>query len=134
MSVSWAVNWSLGTQFWPMNRSPLALIAMLSCDSVTPIFSGCWVDGRATSTPDWRSGVTTMKMISSTRHTSTSGVTLISLLTSPPNPGGRMAPALRLGPNPDCMTASVLLDEEVDQLRGGVRHLHLEALEHVDEV
>src|SRR5215213_5141309 len=39
------------------------------------------VFGRSTRTPACRIGVTTMKMMSSTRQTSTSGVTLISLRT-----------------------------------------------------
>src|SRR5688500_15914916 len=39
--------------------------------------------GRSTSTPDDNIGVTTMKMISSTSTTSTSGVTLMSAIAPP---------------------------------------------------
>src|SRR5437867_9561585 len=61
-----------------------------------------------------------MKMISSTRQTSTSGVTLISALTSPT-------------PSPACMT-DLSLQEEIHELGGGIGHLDLEPLELVLEV
>src|SRR5688572_7351978 len=89
---------------------------------------------RSTGLPSISSGVTTMKMISSTRQTSTSGVTLISDRTA-------FSPLPRaLAARPNCMGSScrpsdaLLLDEEVDQLRRGVGHLHLQPLEHVGEV
>src|SRR6185295_42919 len=66
-----------------------------------------------------------MKMISSTRHTSTRGVTLMSPFT----------PATKLGLW--ClgrMLAPLPLHEEVDQLGGGVRHLQLQPLEPAGEV
>src|ERR1051325_494360 len=76
-----------------------------------------------------------MKMMSSTRQTSTSGVTLMSPLTSsglpPPAPNAMPSSALprRLHPG-----ARLVLDEVVDQLRRRVRHLHLEPVDLVEEV
>src|SRR6188508_2466879 len=64
-------------------------------------------------------GVTTMKMISSTSITSTSGVTLMLALTLP------------LG---NSTADSLLLQEEGHHVRGRVRHLDLEALVDVGEV
>src|SRR5215510_2637109 len=84
-------------------------------------FGGLAVVGSCTAGPFWSMGVTTMKMISSTRTTSTSGVTLISDFT---------ASALMTL----CMRRLVLLQEEVHELRGGVGHLDLEALEPGREV
>src|ERR1051326_3910897 len=106
-------------------------MATLSCLLPSGIFSGFVVSGRATSTPVCRSGVTTMKMISSTRHTSTRGVTLMSALSA------FLLPPPALDPAPSCTGRSaraLLLDEEVHQLRRGVGHLDLEALEGVGEV
>src|SRR3954447_6748452 len=105
------------------------------------LFSECSPCGRRTSTPCCSIGVTTMKMMSRTRQTSTSGVTLMSPLISsglpPPAPnaiacllphrGGRRA--RRPGPDP-----RLVLDEVVDELRGRVGHLHLEAVDLVQEV
>src|SRR5262249_56502628 len=56
-----------------------------------PIFLRSWwlVNGRSTLTPRTIMGVTTMKMMSSTRVTSTSGVTLISARTCPLGEIGR---------------------------------------------
>src|SRR4051794_8364185 len=51
---------------------------MISCFSVSGVFSGASVIGRLIGTPFCSMGVTTMKMISSTRQTSTRGVTLMS--------------------------------------------------------
>src|SRR4029079_2723031 len=74
-----------------------------------------------------------MKMISSTRQTSTNGVTLMSALTAL-----WLSVAKCLSPDACGMGGALLrpllLDEEVDQLRRGVGHLHLEALEDVGEV
>src|SRR6185295_17650370 len=74
-------------------------------------------------------GVTTMKMISSTRQTSTRGVTLMSPRT--PLVPKMSALLARLGRN---IAGPLLLHEEVDQLRGGVRHLDLQALDPAGEV
>src|SRR5262245_58943687 len=70
-------------------------------------FGGFDVVGSWTAGPFCSMGVTTMKMIRSTRTTSTSGVTLISDFT---------ASALTTL----CMRSFVLLQEEVHELRGGV--------------
>src|SRR5438093_6548998 len=70
-------------------------------------------------------GVTTMKMIRSTRTTSTRGVTLMSDLTLPLPPPTDM-PMSR--PSLPCRRVLAHLQEEVDQLGSGVRHLDLEAL------
>src|ERR1700674_2652524 len=69
-------------------------------------------------------GVTTMKMISSTRQTSTRGVTLIWLLIS----------VSRLGLTRRGNIPGPLLHEEVDQLGAGVGHLDLQPLQLVGEV
>src|SRR6185436_6368848 len=96
-------------------------------------FSACGPAGRSTSTPGCSIGVTTMKMMSSTRQTSTRGVTLMSPLTSsglpPPAPNAICPPPLRFD-----ASARFVLDEVVDQLRRGVRHLDVEALDLVEEV
>src|SRR6186997_19037 len=68
-------------------------------------------------------GVTTMKMISKTRTTSTSGVTLISDLTS-------KSPLA----DPACMSSSALFDEVVKQLVGRVVHFDVETFNAVLEV
>src|SRR5436190_24203752 len=82
-------------------------------------FAGLFVWGSFTDWPFWSMGVTTMKMIRSTSTTSTSGVTLMSALTL-----GLLS----------SIRDSMLLQEEVDELGGGVGHLDLEALETVREV
>ena len=73
-----------------------------------------------TGGPFWSIGVMTMKMINSTSITSTSGVTLIAELT---------VATLTL-----CTRRLVLLQEEVEKLGRGVRHLDLEPLEPRREV
>src|SRR6185436_18522284 len=70
-------------------------------------------------TPSCSIGVTTMKMIRSTRQMSTKGVTLMS----------ELSPLL-----PSCMPMlhgplSLTLQEEVDELGGAVRHLDAEELQ-----
>src|SRR3954466_9339395 len=100
-------------------------MATLSCFCPSGILSGCEVSGRVTATPFCNIGVTTMKMISSTRQTSTRGVTLMSLRTSLTSVG-----LLCLG----SMLAPLALHEEVDQLGRGVGHLDLQPLENVGEV
>src|SRR5688572_13358406 len=135
MSASRALSCSLsGTQVSPTWTLPSTMIAMSTCLAPSGMGSGSSVCGSWTGLPSISSGVTTMKMISSTRQTSTSGVTLISDLTAfSPLPAS-------LAARPNCMGSScrpgdaLLLDEEVDQLRRGVGHLHLQALEHVGEV
>src|SRR5262249_57567952 len=93
---------------------------MVISPSTSGFLSGDAVVGRVTALPFWSIGVTTMKMISSTRQTSTSGVTLISALTSPVSTLAAMA--------------RLTLQEEIHQLGGGVRHLDLEPLELVLEI
>src|SRR5712691_4619024 len=97
--------------------------------------SGFSVVGRATGIPFWRRGVTTMKMIRSTRHTSTSGVTLMSLwslsrLLPPPMP---MVGRLLGGAHGRCLLGAPPLDEVVEQLGSRVGHLDLETLNLVHE-
>src|SRR5258708_29200491 len=116
MLLSVPATWSSGTQFWLTKMLPSCLIEMVSCLLFSGIFSGTFVSGRTTSMPFCSIGVTTMKMISSTRQTSTRGVTLIWLLTSSTSFGLTCLGSI---PGP-------LLHEEVDQLGGGVRHLHLQ--------
>src|SRR5688572_32908049 len=101
---------------------------MMSCFSVSGVFSGSSVTGRFTGTPFCSMGVTTMKMISSTRQTSTSGVTLMSELS---------AAWLSLPSElPDSFfIADPRLLHEVDgHFRAGVGHLHREAIDAVLEV
>src|SRR5215213_9218703 len=88
--MSSSARWtsSLRMTFGPTYTVPSALTEICSCFSVSGVFSGFVVIGRLTGTPFWSMGVTTMKMMSSTRQTSTSGVTLMSdvrpaLLTLP---------------------------------------------------
>src|ERR1700742_1638958 len=59
--------------------------------------SGFCTSGRRTSLPRWSMGVTTMKMMSSTSTTSTSGVMLISALTPLPEPPTFIAMGLLRG-------------------------------------
>src|SRR6188474_2063380 len=75
--------------------------------------------GRVTAAPFCSMGVTTMKMISSTSITSTSGVTLMLELTLP------------LG---NSTADSLLLQEEGHHVGGRVGHLDLEALVDIGEV
>src|SRR5262245_40938462 len=124
MSLKVCASRSRGIQSWPTTTELSALTKTLSCLAPSGIFSGLAVSGSMTSWPFRSSGVTTMKMISRTRQTSTSGVTLMSALIE----FSLEPPALA-----DCIRSAVLLDEEVDQLGGRVRHLHAEAVEHVGE-
>src|SRR6185295_3900347 len=110
-----------------MKTLPSSLRATFSCFSFSGIFAGEAVSGSWTSTPFWSSGVTTMKMINSTRQTSTNGVTLMS----PRTPTSAIG-CCRLANL--CISSPLSLHEEVDQLRGGVRHLDLQALDAAGEV
>src|SRR5687767_13591315 len=96
-------------------------------------FSECGPAGSSTSTPDCSIGVTTMKMMRRTRQTSTRGVTLMSPLISSglPPPAPKAIASSGSGASADLRR---VLDEVVDELRRGVRHLHLEALDLVEEV
>ena len=94
----------------PRKTSPWAFTDTTSGSSLPPT---CWalVFGRSTGTPTCRSGAVTMKMISSTSMTSTSGVTLMSaigvkrrrlnLLLELTAPAAGMMPAIRLPPRAD---------------------------------
>src|SRR5262245_54118243 len=124
-SVSCALRFWSGTQFWPTKTLPSCLMASVSCFGFSGILSGLGVSGSATSTPVCNNGVTTMKMMSSTKQTSTKGVTLMSLFTALTRSG-----LLCLG----SMLAPLPLHEEVDELGGRVRHLELQPLELAGEV
>src|SRR5260370_3495425 len=124
MDLSVPAGWSSGPQYLPLKTLPSCLTEASSCLLFSGIFSGLWVSGRATSTPFCSIGVTTMKMINSTRQTSTRGVTLIWLFTS----------ITRLGLTRRGSIPTPLLHEEVDQLGGRVRHLDLQPLQLVGEV
>src|SRR5215203_3397600 len=97
----------------------------VSCFWFSGILSGFEVSGSVTSTPFCNMGVTTMKMINSTKQTSTRGVMLMSPRTALTRLG-----LLCLG----SMLAPLALHEEVDQLGGGLLHLDLKTLQHVGEV
>src|SRR5262252_4694185 len=105
---------------------------MSFCLGPSGFLSGLSAWGIWTLTPLWRRGVTTMKMINRTRQTSTSGVTLMSLcsLSRPPPPPIPMDLLLLRG---QLSAGAATLDEVVDQLVRGVRHLDLEPLDVVHE-
>src|SRR5262245_51793031 len=63
--------------------SPRLSTLTTSCSS-SPVSGPAWTFGRSMVTPCWRIGAVTMKMMSSTSMTSTSGVTLICEIESPP--------------------------------------------------
>src|SRR5262252_3999092 len=104
---------------------------MSFCLGPSGFLSGLSAWGIWTLTPLWRRGVTTMKMIRSTRQTSTSGVTLMSLcsLSRPPPPPIPMEKLL-LG---ELSARAAPFDEVVDQFVRRVRHLDLEPLDVVHE-
>src|SRR5688572_5451812 len=69
---------------------PSSMTEIVICSSMASAFLGCTVTGSSTACPRCSMGVMTMKMIRSTRTTSTRGVTLMS-------PFGPLAPpVLRL--------------------------------------
>src|SRR5437899_3311863 len=88
--------------------------------------------GSLTSTPFCSMGVITMKMMSSTIMMSAMGVTLMAAITPPLPPPTFIAMSRSSCPSPD--RRSGLLDEVVEQLRAGVVHLHVEALDLAREV
>src|SRR5512140_2894404 len=101
--------------------------------------SGRSVCGSMTGLPFCSIGVTTMKMMRRTRHTSTSGVTLMSLFMScrPPKLSIPIA-VCSFDPSHPCGKTlrglgGLALHEVVDELGSRVRHLHLEALDLVQE-
>src|SRR5205814_5282675 len=110
---------------------------MSFCFSFSGFFPGLSVVGSWIGIPFWRSGVTTMKMMRSTRQTSTSGVTLMSLWSLSrllPPPIDMVFSPRRLGRfHPDLDARAAPLDEVVEQGRGRVGHLDLEALDLVHE-
>src|SRR5438105_49894 len=128
-----------GIQSCPTNTVPSCLTEMIRSPSLPGFFSACGPSGSSTSTPCCNIGVTTMKMMSSTRQTSTRGVTLMSPLTSsglpPPAPNAIVTSALPPDRRGGARAyASLILDEVVDQLRGRVRHLHVETIHFIEEV
>src|SRR5688500_3661731 len=86
--------------------------------------------GSLTSTPFCSMGVMTMKMMSSTIMMSAIGLTLMSAMAVPLLP-----PTFMLMVCPQAAFGlRALLDEVVEQLRAGVVHLHVEALDLAREV
>src|SRR5262245_52581526 len=97
--------------------------------------------GSCTSTPRDSIGVTTMKMMSSTSTTSTSGVTLMSAIT--PEEGLAFTVACRAPRLPRdaialapgrALAAAAFLQNVIHQLRGDVVHVHDEAVDPIREV
>src|SRR5262249_40314524 len=92
-------------------------------------FSICCAFGNRTSFPRCSIGVTTMKMISNTSTTSTSGVTLISFLMPRPGPTA-IAIASALGPQVRQVCrmrvrlAAQLLCHHIQELIGRLRDVH----------
>src|SRR5512136_2584578 len=93
-------------------------------------FTGCaFAWGRFTSTPCWMRGAVTMKMMSRTSITSTSGVTLISLRVWRPEPDVERAKALLRGGS-----AEEVALHDVEEVVGEVGHLAVEDPDPGDEV
>src|ERR1044071_3746018 len=102
----------------PSRVSATTTASLLSAPGAS---SGFFAFGRLTVIPLCNSGVVIMKMINNTSMMSAIGVTLMSELTL-------------LLPSPRLTTdLTSLLQEVVDQLRGGVVHLHGEGLDLVGE-
>src|SRR6266571_6373259 len=120
---------SLG--IWSLSRKIAlsARIPMVSVFASSGFFSLASAEGSVMLTPFWSMGVTTMKMIRSTRHTSTSGVTLMSDLTSPAEPLPTCMGPYPLPPDRDVL----LLDEVVHQLGGRVVHFKDEVVHSAGE-
>src|SRR5262249_22390204 len=90
--------------------------------------------GSWTATPFWSIGVMTMKMMSSTRQTSTSGAMLMAAFSlSRPVSIPMVWPSGEGTLRGQRDAGRAALDEVVDQLGRGVRHLDLEALDLVQE-
>src|SRR5690242_3649539 len=83
--------------------------------------------GSCTSTPRESMGVTTMKMISRTSTTSTSGVTLISAITPADGRGLTDLCSAPFLPRFACMLFPALFEDVVDQLRRDVVHVDHES-------
>src|SRR4030081_2097061 len=120
---------SFRTTLEPRYTVPSAFTEICNCLSVSGVFSGSSVTGRLIGTPFCSMGVTTMKMISSTRQTSTSGVTLISDVSD----------AFVNLPRELCHRCLIMADSrflhEVDgHFRSGVGHLDSEAVDAVLEI
>src|SRR5258708_8095945 len=119
---------SFRTTVEPRYTVPSALTEIWSCLSESGVFSGSSVTGMLTGTPFCSMGVTTMKMIRSTRQTSTRGVRLIADVMAP----------LVSSPMELChgffMPRSDFLQEVDRHLRAGVRHFDGEAVDAVLEV
>src|SRR2546427_1282456 len=95
--------------------------------------------GSFTSTPFWSIGVITMKMMRRTIMMSAMGVTLMSAMAAPflPPPTAIDMGRLLAGGGPAARAPRglrALLDEVVEQLRAGVVHLDVEALDLAREI
>src|SRR5262245_8505438 len=95
-----------------------------------PLSFSSFAAGSFTPLPRWSMGVTTMKMISSTRHTSTSGVTLMSDLMPPDLPPADIPMVAsvsvfgRVGARALLVGARHLLGDHVQELVGGLGDVH----------
>src|SRR5262245_18440335 len=104
-------------------------MARTVCSCVSGLSAVFAAVGSRTATPCCNIGATSIMMMSSTSMTSTSGVTLMSLLTPPLAPPrsiaiGQISIKFRIS-----RPSGRLLDEVVDELRRGVIHLHVEVLD-----
>src|SRR5262249_21285359 len=120
---------SLRTTVGPRYTEPSDFTEICNCFSVSGVFSGSSVTGRLTGTPFCSMGVTTMKMIKSTRQTSTRGVTLISDVIAP-----FVSLPIELADRCFVIPRSHFLQEVDGHFRAGVRHLHGEAVDAVLEI
>src|SRR6266571_5114342 len=134
MACSRSGNWSSGICFGPDPRSsqnlPSLSIPSLTSPSPSGRFSGFAERGIVAWKPAAIRGVTIMKMISSTSITSISGVTLMSALTAARALVADRATGLRrllrlefLREDRAAELRPDALDQIVDQLLRGVRHL-----------
>src|SRR5581483_3468343 len=103
-----------GTRSLPIDTLASCWMAMASCFGPSGIFSGLAVSGSCTGTPFTIIGVTTMKMISSTRQTSTRGVTLMSALRVFSVAPGLFADPIGMGGSSSSWTARLLYLQILD--------------------
>src|SRR3954463_8397183 len=95
------------------------VILSTSFSSACSICCAC-ARGRSTFTPLWMSGAVTMKMMSKTSMTSTSGVTLMSVIARRPDP---VSPPEKAN---SCRLLEDVALDDVEEVGGEVAHLVLE--------